>query len=38
MIIDDIGDNLTFHEFVKNKKLNHLIVSYKNKFIGIIMI
>ena len=38
MIIDDIGDNLSFHEFVKDKKLNHLIVSYENKFIGIIMI
>ena len=38
MIIDDVGDNLTFHEFVKKKKLNHLIVSYKNKFVGVIII
>ena len=38
MIIDDVGDNLNFHEFVKKKKLNHLIVSYKNKFVGVIMI
>lgn len=38
MIIDDIGDNLTFHEFVREKKLEHFIVMSEKKFIGIVLI
>jgi len=37
-LVDDIGDNLTFHEFVKENNLKHLIVNSKGKFIGIIII
>ncbi len=36
-ISDDISDNSAFYEFVTFKKLNHFILKFKNKYIGVVI-
>lgn len=36
IIIDDIGDNMHFHDFVMKKKLDSIIINSNNKYVGVI--